>query len=603
MLDPKQDPIHDISQPISHDVLQDTYLQPAESTRDDVRGRIARALAEAEPPGQRAEWAARFLKAQRDGFVPAGRIAAYAGTTVRGTMASCFVQPLADSIRHPVGDLPSIYAALGEAAETLRLGGGVGIDFSPIRPQGARVAGTDTLAAGPLAFMRLFDASCELLGAGAARRGAQMAVMRCDHPDIEAFTQAKAGGSLATFNLSVAVSDAFMHALEAGAEVELVHAAEPGAAQVAAGAVRRADGRWVYRRVPARALWEDFVRHGHERGEPGVLFIDRINRDNNLAYCEHIAATNPCGEEPLPPYGGCCLGSVDLTRLVESPFEPTARLATERLAEIVPVAVRMLDDVLELTTWPLPAQRRQALAKRRIGLGFTGLGDALVMLGLHYGSAAARTLATEVARLMRDCAYRASVALARERGPFPLFDADGVLREGSFASRLPEALRRDIREHGLRNSHLLSIAPAGSVTLAFADNASSGIEPAFAWSYLRHRRRRLAPGVIAYEVEDHAWRLHQRLKGAAAAPTAAFVTAMELSPQDHLAMLAAVAPYIDAGISKTVNAPPACPYAEFEALYRQAWRSGLKGLTAFRPSRVLGSVLQLPAAVATPCHA
>ncbi len=590
--------MHDCSQPISHDVLKDTYLQPGEATLDDVRGRIARALAEAEAPAQRAAWAARFLKAQQDGFVPAGRIAAYAGTGLRGTMASCFVQPLADAVRHPVGDLPSIYAALGETAETLRMGGGVGIDFSPIRPQGARVAGTDTRAGGPVAFMRLFDASCELLGAAAARRGAQMAVLRCDHPDIEAFAQAKAAGGLASFNLSVAVSDAFMQALEAGSEIELVHTAEPGAAQQAAGAARRGDGRWVYRRVPARALWESFVRHAHERGEPGVLFIDRINRDNNLAYCEHIAATNPCGEEPLPPYGGCCLGSLDLTRLVESPFEATARLATERLAEIVPVAVRMLDNVLDLTAWPLPAQRRQALAKRRIGLGFTGLGDALVMLGLHYGSAAARTLAAELARQLRDSAYTASVALARERGPFPLFDADGLLREGSFASRLPQALRREIREHGLRHSHLLSIAPAGSVTLAFADNASSGIEPAFAWSYLRHRRRRLAPGVIAYEVEDHAWRAYQRLRGDTATLTSAFVTAMELPPQDHLAMLAAVAPYIDAGISKTVNAPTACTYAEFEALYRQAWRSGLKGLTAFRPSRVLGSVLHPPAAAA-----
>jgi ribonucleoside-diphosphate reductase alpha chain len=590
------------SQQISHDVLLDTYAQPGERSIDDVRRRIARVLAEAEAPAQRAGWAERFLQAQRAGFIAAGRIAAHATGASTGTMINCFVQPLGDSISHVEGAAPPIYTALAETAETLRLGGGVGLDFSPIRPLGARVAGTDTLAAGPLAFMRLFDTSCEILGSLSARRGAQMGALRCDHPDVEAFARAKAGGGLATFNLSVAVTDAFMHALERGEDIELVHAAEPGPAQRAAGALRRDDGSWVYGRVPARSLWEQWVRHAHEGGEPGVLFIDRINADNSLGYCERLAVTNPCGEQPLPAYGACCLGSIDLSCLVEEPFEASARFAFEKLGGIVAPAVRMLDNVIQLTRWPLPQQQQEALAKRRIGLGFTGLGDALVMLGLHYGSAEARALAAEVARLMRDAAYAASVALARERGSFPLFNADGLLHTGGFASRLPEALQRAIRQHGLRNSHLLSIAPAGSVTLAFADNASSGIEPAYAWRYLRHRRCHRLPGVVAYDVEDHAWREYQRLRGTTAPLTPAFVTAMELSPQEHLAMVAAVAPYIDGAISKTVNAPEGCPYRDFEALYRQAWRDGLKGVTAFCPSRVLGAVLHAPASRASRQH-
>ncbi len=578
------------SQQISHDVLIDTYAQPGETGIADVRLRIARALAEAEAPLQRSAWQARFVAAQQAGFIPAGRIAAYAGTGRQATMINCFVQPVGDSISRD-DERPAIYTALAETAETLRMGGGVGVDFSPIRPQGAAVAGSESTAAGPLAFMQLFDASCRALDATALRRGALMGVLRCDHPDVMAFATAKAGGGLSRFNLSVAVSDDFMHALQAQGEIDLVHAATPGAAQLDAGATQRADGLWRYRHIPARTVWEQIVRSAHEHGEPGVLFIDRINADNNLAYCERIVATNPCGEQPLPPYGACCLGSVDLTRLVRQPFEGNARLDFDALAAIVPVAVRMLDNVIDLTAWPLPQQRAQALSKRRIGLGFTGLGDALVMLGLRYDGPAAREMATRVARCLRDNAYSASVALARERGRFPLFDADGLLRPGGFAARLPRALQDDIRHHGLRNSHLLSVAPAGSVSLAFADNASSGIEPPYAWHYLRHRRARRGIGVTAYEVEDHAWRLFQRLHGPHAALPPAFVGALELSPAAHLAMVAAVAPYIDGSISKTVNAPESCPYAEFEGLYRQAWQQGLKGVTAFRPNRVLGNVL------------
>ena len=589
--------MNDFGQKISRDVLIDTYARLGEATVDDVRKRIAVALARAEEPSQQVERESMFLQVQRAGFITAGRIAAHAGSGLKGTMINCFVQPVGDSISQSCEGWPSIYTALGETAETIRLGGGVGIDFSPIRPAGALVQGTSSLSAGPVAFMRLFDLSCVVLGTMAVRRGAHMGVLRCDHPDVESFASAKPAMGLTTFNLSVAVTDAFMQAVDADQEIDLVHAAQPSEAQQRGGARRRADGVWVYRRASARALWQHLVKRAHEHGEPGVLFIDRINADNNLAYCERIAATNPCAEQPLPPYGGCCLGSIDLTRLVKAPFEPTAGFDFEQLQAMVPTAVRMLDNVLDLTLWPLPQQRAEALSKRRIGLGFTGLGDALVMLGLHYDSAQARAFASRIACTLRDAAYAASVALAQERGSFPRFDAEGLLRAGSFASRLPATLREDIRRCGLRNSHLLSIAPAGSVSLAFADNVSSGIEPPFAWHYLRHRRNRREPGVTCYDVEDHAWRLYQRVrKGTSATLPTAFVTASQLSTQAHLEMVSAVAPYVDGAISKTVNAPEGCLYGDFEALYRQAWKAGLKGVTAFRPNRVLGAVLHVPIA-------
>ena len=568
----------DQAQPLSRAVLMERYAQAGERTADDVRARIAHALAQAEPPAQRAAWTSRFLHAQREGFIPAGRIAAHAGTG-SGTLANCFVQPLADSIVRPVGTAPGIYGALAEVAQTLHQGGGVGIDFSPLAPRGAAAADGVAAAAGPVACLHLFEASSAFIGAPGRRGGAHMAVLRCDHPDIEAFIAAKAHGGLERFNLAVAVSDGFMRALQADAAVELVHAARPAAAPLA---VRRADGAWVHGSVPARRIWQQLARHAHARGDPGVLFIDRINADNNLGDSERIAAANPCGEQPLPPYGACCLGSIDLTRLVCRPFEPGARLDLGRLRVLVPPAVRMLDDAIDLCAWPLPQQREKALATRRIGLGFTGLGDALVMLGLHHAQPAARALAATVARALRDAAYEASVELARERGAFPRFDAQGLLRPGRFASRLPAALQQRIRRHGLRHSHLLSVAPAGSVSLAFADNASTGIEPPLAWCRQPPARCAAPAAAAADTAQDHAWRLYRQLRGPRAAPTPAFVTATELSPQDHLAIVAAVAPYIDGAIAKTVNTPADCDVAGFASLFEQAWRLGLKGVAAYR---------------------
>ncbi|HEY9109533.1 MAG TPA: LAGLIDADG family homing endonuclease [Roseateles sp.] len=963
-------------QDISSEVLIEKYAKGGEQTPDELRERVARALAQAEKPADRARWTAAFLDAQQRGFVPAGRIMSAAGTELSATLINCFVQPVGDSIATPEDGVPGIYTALTEAAETMRRGGGVGYDFSRIRPAGAWVGSTRSHASGPISYMRVFDRSCETVESAGSRRGAQMGVLRCDHPDIEAFIHAKDEGDLRNFNISIGVTDAFMEAVQADGTVELAHRAQPSAEQIEAGAYQRGDGQWVYRKVKARTLWDQVMRSTYDHAEPGVLFLDRINADNNLHYCETIAATNPCvtgdtrlatqhglvpiawlqangvaldctvdrralgsdergtttrpavpaflsageaevfrvttaegyeikatawhefytargklklselrtgdslwvqsgkgqfgaqgsealgmllglitgdghftnrgkgvqaavvnlwneerqlaagvagfinaliaglahapreygvkpvaiasrnlvmirsimlarvlaaygfnaetklavpevvwqgseacvrgylralfqtdgtvnvssssqscsvrlssihrrllqdvqvllanfgvlsriharrrggarslsdghggrrdyvcqtlheliidgesretfmrevgfllpakrekyeawvkgkallkpqrfsatisaiepagiepvydttqsdgntvifnglvtgqcAEQPLPPYGCCCLGSIDLTRFVRDPFSARPEFDEAGFAEVVAVATRMLDNVLDVTPWPLPAQAQEAANKRRVGLGFTGLGDALVMLNLRYDTQAARDTASRISEVMRDAAYAASSDLAAERGSFPLFNADLYLSGGSFASRLPQGLKDKIRAQGLRNSHLLSIAPTGTISLAFADNASNGIEPAFSWTYTRKKRLPQAEGggFKEYAVEDHAWRLYRHLFGADAPLSDAFVTALELSAADHAAMVAAVAPYIDTSISKTVNVPADYPYADFQDLYVQAWQSKLKGLATYRPNSVLGSVLSVTPEVKQP---
>jgi ribonucleoside-diphosphate reductase alpha chain len=957
------------AQAISAEVLRDKYAKADEKTIDDVYRRVARALAQAERDDQRAHWEQRFLDALHAGFIPAGRIQSAAGTGLQATLINCFVQPVGDSIREVEDGHPGIYTALSEAAETMRRGGGVGYDFSRIRPQGAWVAATQSNASGPVSYMRVFDRSCETVESAGSRRGAQMGVLRCDHPDIETFIHAKDQGDLKNFNISVGVTDAFMQAVRDGAEVELVHRAQPSPSLIEQGAYQRDDGQWVYRKLPARTLWDQIMRSTYDHAEPGVLFLDAMNKDNNLAYCETIAASNPCvtadtwvftaegprqvsqligerfvavvdgkphatesagffatgvkpvlalrtreghalrltadhplrritrrtpylthsewckagalqpgdqivlndhraidgwdgegtqaegyliglligdgqlkkdkallsvwasefrvvgsdfdarpasvagimqaadealatlthradfcgwqrpiaasgerrlasgslrklavalgaspghktitpameerssefcrgllrglfdadgsvqgaqdkgvsvrlsqsdlpllqaaqrmllrlgvastiyrerrgagvvrmpdgrggrreypqqashelvvsgdnlarfallvgfadtgkaerleallgnykralnrerfiatvesvepdgtepvydvtvadvhafdangllahncGEQPLPSYGCCCLGSIDLTRFVQRPFGADAAFDEAGFTALVKTAVRMLDNVLDISLWPLPQQHDEAMSKRRVGLGFTGLGDALVMLGLRYDTEAARAKAAQVAQAMRDAAYDASIDLAAERGVFPLFNANLYLAGGRFASRLPAALKERIRAQGIRNSHLLSIAPTGTISLAFADNASNGIEPAFSWTYTR-KKRDPDGRLVEHAVEDHAWRLYRHVKGKDEPLTDAFVTALEMSAQAHAQMVAAVAPFIDTSISKTVNVPADYPYADFEQLYQQAWSLGLKGLATYRPNAVLGSVL------------
>jgi len=955
-------------QQVTLDILLEKYAKGDEKTVEDVRRRVARALAAVEK--EPARWEPVFYRALEEGFIPGGRVNSAAGTRLQATLINCFVQPVGDSVSETVDGKPGIYVALMEAAETMRRGGGVGYDFSAIRPRGARVRGTESMASGPVSYMRVFDKSCETVESAGSRRGAQMGILRCDHPDIEDFIHAKDKGELKNFNVSVAVTDAFMRAVEQDGDWELVHKSLPSP-DFEGERRQRADGLWVFRTVKASELWQQVMESTYDHAEPGVYFVDRANGDNNLSYIESIEATNPCvtddtwittgdgprqvkeliglpftaivngrghqtlsqgffrtgrksvvrlstrdghelrltsdhlvrrvsrktryvtetawiaaselkpgeeivlhdhrthsgwdgacteaegyllglligdgtlkedkavlsvwdpqmrqavnggrvmspgaesmmqaaehaartlphrsdfqgwqrvvagriefrlalsalrdlavslgirpgakrltdevercssdfysgllrglfdtdgsvqgtqakgvsvrltqvdlenlvraqrmllrlgiastiyknrkpaghnllpdgkggtalyptqalhelvisgenllrfeqvvgfdnaekaerlrnllasyrrqlnrerftatvdsitddgiedvfdvtvaevsafdanglyvhncGEQPLPPYGCCCLGSIDLTPFVREPFSAKARFDFDAFGRVVRPSVRMLDNVLEATVWPLKQQHEEARAKRRVGLGFTGLGDALIMLGLRYDTDEARRMGTRIAEAMRDEAYSASVDLAREKGAFPLFDAERYLSAPHFASRLPEKLKSEIRRHGIRNSHLLSIAPTGTISLAFADNASNGIEPPFSWTYQR-KKRMPDSSMKTYDVEDHAWRLYRHLGGDMENLPPAFVTAMDISALDHMRMVAVVAPYVDSAISKTVNVPEDYPYAQFKDLYLEAWKAGLKGITTYRPNKVLGSVLSV----------
>ncbi|MBF0251753.1 MAG: adenosylcobalamin-dependent ribonucleoside-diphosphate reductase [Alphaproteobacteria bacterium] len=540
--------------------------RPVDKSIEDTWRRVAGALAAREDDA--GLWEDRFFEAMTDfKFLPAGRIVAGAGVERNVTLFNCFV----------MGDIPDsmdgIFESLKEAALTMQQGGGIGYDFSTLRPKGARVKKIGADASGPLSFMDVWDAMCRTIMSAGSRRGAMMGVIRCDHPDIEAFIEAKQeAGRLRMFNLSVLVTDPFMDAVKQNDSWDLIF-----------------DGV-TYKTLPARELWDRIMRATYAYAEPGVIFIDRINRLNNLAYCETIHATNPCGEQPLPPYGACLLGSVNLARMVAEPFTPTAAIDLDALSGLVATAVRMMDNVIDVSRFPLPEHENEAQSKRRIGLGVTGLADALIMCGARYGSdAAVRLTETWMAAIER-AAYLASAALAREKGAFPLFDKDRYLA-GEMVRRLDADVRDAIARDGIRNALITSIAPTGTISL-FADNVSSGLEPVFSFKYTRHV---LQPDGTRKEeeVSDYAYRLYRRMKGDRAPLTDAFVDAQQLTPRDHLVMQAAVQKYVDSSISKTINCPEEITFDAFKDIYMEAYDLGLKGCTTYRPNDVTGAVLEV----------
>lgn len=546
------------------------FLNEASEGDADVTAtwaRVAAAVAEAEPARARRRWREAFEGALADfKFLPAGRIIAGAGTGRSVTLFNCFV----------MGTIPDtldgIFEHLREAALTMQQGGGVGMDFSTIRPCGALVRGVGAKASGPLSFMDAWDAMCRTVMSAGQRRGAMMACLRIDHPDIEDFIEAKRDPArLRNFNISVLVTDGFMAALRADQDWPL-----------------QFNGQ-VYRTVRARDLWARLMRATYDVAEPGVIFIDRVNASNNLAYCETVSATNPCGEQPLPPYGACLLGSINLSRLVEKPFEDDAGIDEARLAELTATSVRLLDNVIDVSRYPLREQEDEAKAKRRIGLGITGLADALIFCGARYGAEDGVALTRRWLDVIRTAAYRASADLAAEKGPFPAYDK-AILDQPMLAS-LDEETRALIAEHGLRNGCLTTIAPTGTISL-LAGNTSSGIEPVFAFSYQR-RVRQPDNSYIQEPVQDYALTMWKRLRGEAPPPEHSFVSAQTLAPADHLAMQAVAQQYIDSSISKTINCPEDIQFEDFADVYGRAFDLGCKGCTTYRPNAVTGSVLSI----------
>ncbi len=538
---------------------------PIDGTIEDSWRRVARALASVEAEPER--WEPEFYSALEGfKFLPAGRILAGAGAERQVTLFNCFVMGrIAD-------DMTAIFEHLKEAALTMQQGGGIGYDFSTLRPKGAPVKGVGADASGPLPFMDCWDAMCRTIMSAGFRRGAMMGCLRCDHPDIEAFIEAKRDpGRLRMFNLSVLVTDPFMQAVKDNAPWEL-----------------RFEGV-VYKTVSARALWERIIRSTYAYAEPGVIFIDRINRANNLAYCEEIFATNPCGEQPLPPYGACLLGSINLASLVQDPFEPGAALDMAALEALTATAVRMLDNAIDCSRFPIAAQHEEAQAKRRIGLGVTGLADALIMCRARYGSDAADELIEQWMGGLQRAAYLASARLAEEKGAFPLYDA-ARYAESPTIQRLDDDVRAAIAASGVRNALLTSVAPTGTISL-LAGNVSSGIEPVFSYSYTRNV---LMPDGTrrAESVDDHAYLLFRRLKGDAAQLPDYFVDAQSLRPADHLAVQARVQAFVDSSISKTINCPEEMEFDDFKDVYMRAYDLGCKGCTTYRPNPVTGAVLE-----------
>ncbi len=534
-----------------------------EQTVQDTWRRIAKALSEVETEPKK--WETIFYNALTDfKFLPAGRITAGSGTKRNVTLFNCFVMGVIPD------SMSGIFDMLKEAALTMQQGGGIGYDFSTIRPKGSLVKGIAADASGPVSFMDVWDSMCRTIMSAGSRRGAMMATMRCDHPDIEEFIAAKSDSQkLRMFNLSVLVTDAFMEAVKKGEDWKLIY------------------NNKVYSVIKAADLWDQIMRATYNFAEPGVIFIDRINETNNLSYCETITATNPCGEQPLPPYGACLLGSINLAKLVEHPFDKNAYLDVSQLEDLVFTAVRMMDNVIEVSQFPLEAQKLEAKNKRRIGLGVTGLADALLMVGLRYGSDEAVKKTEKWMKTIARSAYNASINLAEEKGAFPLFDPEKFIVSGNMI-QMDEDVKKAVNKFGIRNALLTSIAPTGTISL-YAGNVSSGIEPVFAYSYTRKVLQNDGSHVEE-EVVDYAVKLWRDKFGNAPLPDF-FVSAQNLTPADHVKMQAAAQKWVDSSISKTINCPEDISFDDFKEVYIQAYDTGCKGCTTYRPNEVTGSVL------------
>jgi ribonucleoside-diphosphate reductase alpha chain len=584
--------------PISAEIWQNKYRfvdkftnEIFDETVEDTWRRVASALAEPEESNGPLKagsmsspeyWTQEFYDALSDfKFLPAGRILAGAGTARRVTLFNCYVMgTIPDS-------MDGIFSSLREAALTMQQGGGIGYDFSTIRPKNAQVKQVAADASGPLSFMDVWDAMCRTVMSAGSRRGAMMATMRCDHPDIEAFIGAKADPNrLRMFNMSVLVTDAFMAAVKNRKNWDLTF------------------GGKVYKTVWAPNLWRTIMESTYAHAEPGVIFIDRINQENNLKYMETISATNPCGEQPLPPYGACLLGSINLARLVKNPYQTSSGVDIAELRKLVSVAIRMMDNVNDVSLFPLEEQLAEAKAKRRVGLGVTGLADALLMCGLRYGSDEAAERAETWMRMIALAAYEASIDLAREKGPFPALDRAQYLNSGQFADlKLPGTMKQDIMKYGIRNALLLSIAPTGTISL-YAGNVSSGIEPIFAPSFTRKtlqddgsKKEQLVVDYAVSVWEDMNRGMVKDNRELTGEPTQAlppaYVDAQSLTPAEHVKMQAAVQKWVDTSISKTINVPEDISFEDFKAVYEMAFDNGLKGCTTYRPNEVTGSVISV----------
>lgn len=588
-----------LNEPISQTVWDIKYRyryqnQIMDQTIEDTWQRVSLAVAKAELPDNQLHWQKKFYDILNQGrFLPGGRILAGAGTKHHVTLFNCFVMNIAED------SLTGIFEALKEGALTLQQGGGVGYDFSVLRPHGQLVKKTGLFASGPVSFMRIWNTTCGILLSTGARRGAMMGILRCDHPDIEEFINAKANPlELRHFNVSVLVTDAFMQAVKEDQDWALVFPVgreeledtSYGKNEI----IRRA---WhgekpvacrVFKRVKARELWSRIIKSAYEYAEPGVIFEDTINRMNNLNYAEWISATNPCGEIPLPAYGACNLGAINLTQFIKKPFTSDADLDWQGIEKTATIATRFLDNVVDVSSYPLKAQANESYATRRIGLGFTGLGDVFVMLGIRYGSDASLKLAQRIMEVIAYATWQTSIDLAKEKGVFPLFQYKNY-GKGNFVKTLPVALQKQIAQSGIRNSHHNTIAPAGTISL-LANNISNGLEPIFAPTYERFVRQ-LDEQRVKFNVTSYALREWQKLNKTEKLPPA-WVDSQSLTPQDHLKIQGAIQPYIDNAISKTINLPENFPFEDLNEVYTQAHAMGLKGCTIFRPNPITGSVLQ-----------